>query len=113
MWLITRYWENALSHRHIGSRGEFESEDLEITFKSKSYVLVNKVYDPACLSPFLNPAQEKQVKQFPFYKRMRRFTYSLRFMHFSYSKKQSCLAAIDEILMYMLVQNNWDSTERK
>ena len=34
MWLITRYWENALSHRHVGSRGEFESEDLEITFKS-------------------------------------------------------------------------------
>lgn len=102
-----------IKREHYRSSPRYLGEDQRYVYYFKDYVLVNKVYDPACLSPSLNPAQEKQVKEFPFYKRMRRFTYSLRFMHFSYSKKQSCLAAIDEILMYMLVQNNWDSTERK
>ena len=86
---------------HYGLSPRYLGEDQEYVYYFKDSVCTDQVYDSDCILQALNSEQRNPVEQLQLFRHMRKFIRSLRFRHFSYDQKQSCLAAINEILTHM------------
>lgn len=94
-----------IKREHHKSSQRYLDEDECYVYYFKVKMIPEEHYDVIRIPQGIDKEARKTILEQGLYKRLKRYTHSIRYQHFSPEMKQCCLAAISEIMEELVARN--------